>query len=82
MLARRAEIAQEAERFSNWLRSSTPTDPARPVLLPGDVERAQRDKHLASGLTLGEGLVQALQEAAQLVGFAPELVPQMLRNEI
>ena len=81
-MGRRAEIAQEAERFSNWLRSSTPTDPARPVLLPGDVERAQRDKHLASGLTLGEGLVQALQEAAQLVGFAPELVPQMLRNEI
>lgn len=77
-MGRGAEIMREAERFSNWLRSSTPTDSARPVLLPGDVERAQRDKNIASGLGLSESVVQALQETANLVGLARDVVWQML----
>lgn len=74
------EIASEAERFSNWLRSSTPVDPTHPVLLPGDVERAQRGRHLVSGLTISEGLMQALQETSQSVGLPPDTVQRTLNR--
>ncbi len=67
-------IVAEAARFSDWIKSATPADAGKPVLLPGDVERNTRARHLRDGLWLSAGAINTLKDAATLAGASGELV--------
>lgn len=67
-------IGTEAVRFSAWVKSSMPADPGKAVLLPGEVERAARVRHLRDGLPLEESTIQTLKEAALLAGAPVSLI--------
>lgn len=71
-------ISTEAARFVEWIKSATPTDANRPVLLPGDVERAARERHLRDGLILSGSAIQTLKDAARLAGSPATLIEQFM----
>ena len=70
--------ALQAAEFVEWIKSATPTDAARPVLVPGDVERNARTARLAQGVPVDDGVLQALRDAAKLTGLNPGIVDQSL----
>jgi LDH2 family malate/lactate/ureidoglycolate dehydrogenase len=55
------------------LRGVAPADPARPVLIPGDPEKAARAERLAGGIPIPESLERHLREIAARAG-APFLL--------
>jgi len=71
-------IGTEAARFSAWVKSSVPADAGKPVLLPGEVERAARVRHLRDGLPLAESAIQTLKEAAMLAGAPMSLIDDLV----
>ena len=71
-------VGDEAARFSAWVKSSKPTDADKPVLLPGEVERATRARHLREGLPLSRSAIQTLSEAAKLAGAPATLIEQFI----
>lgn len=71
-------VTEEAARFCAWVRSSAAADAQRPVQMPGDVERAQRELHLRDGLWLNAGVQEALREAARLSGLGAAAVDAVL----
>ena len=71
-------IAREAARFSTWVKSSAPANAGRPILLPGEVERAARVRHLRHGLPLAESAIRTLKEAALLAGAPVSLIDDFL----
>lgn len=50
------------------LRDTPPSDPQKPVLLPGDIEEAVRQRRLADGIPLAPNLTQKLRAIADGVG--------------
>jgi LDH2 family malate/lactate/ureidoglycolate dehydrogenase len=67
-------FAKRAERLGTHVRSSRPVDPDRPVLLPGERERAHRAR--AQGIVIDEPTWQALTLAARRHGVhMPPAVP-------
>ena len=71
-------ISNEAARFSAWVKSSKPTDAGKPVLLPGEIERAALARHLCEGLPLARSVIQALTDAAKLAGAPAKLIEQFI----
>jgi uncharacterized oxidoreductase len=71
-------VRTEAAHFVEWIKSATPTDASRPVLLPGDVERAARTRQLQTGLQLGPGAIKTLTDAAKLAGAPATLMEQFI----
>lgn len=67
-LALDGSIARETAQFGDWIRSASPVDASRPVMLPGEVERAARARHLSDGLPLDQAAIRNLQEAAAVAG--------------
>ncbi len=62
-----AEFRSEVARFSDAMRATPPRDPARPVLVAGDPERATAARRRVEGIPVGEGLkaqVRAIADAA------------------
>jgi uncharacterized oxidoreductase len=64
-------VAREAARLVAFVKDSPPADPARPVLAPGDLERATREARLAQGVPLDDATWSDLQDAARSVGLDP-----------
>lgn len=79
-LAPDGSISNEAAHFAEWIRSATPIDPQRPVLLPGDIERAARARHLREGLLLDGALIQVLHDAAAMAGTPKSKIDQLLSS--
>lgn len=73
-----ATAALEAGEFIDWIKSATPVDAARPVLMPGDVERNARAERMKHGVPLDDGVLEALRDAAKLTGLNPSIVDQSL----
>ncbi|MBL8524665.1 MAG: Ldh family oxidoreductase [Betaproteobacteria bacterium] len=71
-------IEHEAALFTDWIKSATPAETSRPVLLPGDVERATQSRHRRDGIPLDEGVLAALREAAIAAGLSADIVNQTL----
>ena len=78
-LAENGAVADEAARFAGWLKSSTPIESDRPVLIPGDSERALRIRQLRDGIALDAGVIVALEEAAVAAGLPVIVVEQTLK---
>lgn len=70
--AMRVDAFRPAEEFKhhmdNWIsrfRSATPADPAQPVLVPGDPERAMETIRIQAGIPLHEAVVADLHTLAE-----------------
>lgn len=61
---------REAEWLAEAVRGNPPSDPAKPVRLPGQRGLALRRQMMADGVLLGEGIVKGLEKAAQDFGVA------------
>jgi LDH2 family malate/lactate/ureidoglycolate dehydrogenase len=57
-------LAQRMADFCEILRTTPPTDPDKPVLVPGDIEIARLEKHRREGVVLEDGLVEKLEALA------------------
>ena len=66
-------LFDEVRRYVEFVRSSTPIDPAQPVLVPGEIEE-QRRAERRPGLELDETTWGQLTEAALSVGVPQELI--------
>lgn len=71
-------IGRDAARFSEWIKSATPADASKPVLLPGDVERAARAHNLREGLLLSDATIRTLKDAATLAGAPVTLIEKFI----
>ncbi len=61
-----ADFEADVARFSDAMRETPPLDPAKPVLVAGDPERAMAAHRLAHGIPVGDGL------RAQIAALARE----------
>ncbi len=69
-LVDRPRYEAEIERFADWVVGSPPEDPARPVLLPGDVEHRTRQERTAAGLPIDDQTWHQILDAGATVGVA------------
>jgi LDH2 family malate/lactate/ureidoglycolate dehydrogenase len=60
----RADIAS----FCDGLRATTPIDPAKPVQVAGDPERANAARRMKEGIPVGAGLLAQVKALAQTAG--------------
>ena len=63
------EVLREVHRFVEWVKASPPVTPGQPVLAPGDVERAMREKRLREGVPIDDTTFRELVGAAKTVGL-------------
>ncbi|SFD71777.1 Ldh family oxidoreductase [Paracidovorax konjaci] len=64
---------QDLDAILDVLHAARPADPARPVLVPGDPEAAQREDRLRHGIPLPQPLVRHLRALAAAAGVADVL---------
>jgi LDH2 family malate/lactate/ureidoglycolate dehydrogenase len=65
-----ADFRADVARFAEAMRDTPPLDPARPVLVPGDPERAIAAHRAAAGIPLGDGLRGQIRAIADAAGAA------------
>lgn len=64
-----------ASRYLDWVKACSPQDPGSPVLLPGEVEIAQRKRRTQFGIDIPDGIwAQVVQTAASFGLSEVELV--------
>ena len=62
-------IAREVDAMVDYTKSARPADPEKPVLVPGDPERAARKERGANGIFIPEGTWVLLLEAGEKLGL-------------
>lgn len=63
-------MAAELANFEAWLKSATPTDPATPILVPGEIEQRTRAERERSGIPIDAQTLAELQGAARRHGVS------------
>ncbi|MEE2659550.1 MAG: malate/lactate/ureidoglycolate dehydrogenase [Candidatus Latescibacterota bacterium] len=66
-------IYEEVSRFADWVRSSRAVDPAKPVLIPGEIEEQIRAER-RQGLELDETTWSQIVDAARSCGVGDHLI--------
>ena len=64
------DFRADVTRFCNDLRATPPVDPAQPVMVAGDPQRANAAKRMAEGIPVGPGLLAQVRQLAQAAGAA------------
>lgn len=64
-----ADYLAQVERVCAALKATPSSDPARPVLLPGEPEQLARQERLANGIPMPEAAWQAMQELTASLGI-------------
>ena len=59
------DFEDEMGQLIDTLHSTRPADPAQPVLIAGDRERAERERRLAGGITLPGPLIELVRATAR-----------------
>ncbi|MEM7524436.1 MAG: malate/lactate/ureidoglycolate dehydrogenase [Pseudomonadota bacterium] len=67
----------QAASYIDFVRSARPADPSRPVMIPGDPERAARADRLANGVPLPAETWASLVAAARAAGVADAGIPAL-----
>jgi uncharacterized oxidoreductase len=62
-------LAREADALLAYVKSSAPLDPAEPVVVAGEPERATRAERLAHGVPIDEASWRQIADAAEAVGL-------------
>jgi LDH2 family malate/lactate/ureidoglycolate dehydrogenase len=65
-----ADFRNDVTRFCNDLRATAPIDPARPVMVAGDPERATAARRMEQGVPVGLGLLSQVRQLAQACAAA------------
>lgn len=63
-----ADLPERASRMAEYMRSSRPADPERPVLVPGERERTTADESALVGIGLELPVVDALIQLSERFG--------------
>jgi uncharacterized oxidoreductase len=63
------DVLREVRRLVDWVKASPPAVPGQPVLAPGDVERASRERRVRDGVPLDETTWREIVGAAASVGI-------------
>ena len=63
-------FAAGVARFADAMRATPPVDPAQPVMVPGDPERAIAARRAAEGIPVGTGLLAQVRAVAEASGAA------------
>ena len=63
-----ADFQTDVARFCNDLRATDPTDPAQPVMVAGDPQRAIAARRTENGIPVGPGLLNQIRQIAQAAG--------------
>jgi len=61
-------FADDVEQFADWVKNSRVAVGHDEVLVPGELERRRRDRHLRDGIDLAEGTWLAIVGAGESVG--------------
>ena len=64
------DFQRDLDDVIDTLRSTRPADPAQPVLVPGDPERASREEREANGIPMPQSLKDKVREIAGAAGVA------------
>ena len=64
----RDDFLADIDALIETLRASIPADPERPVLVPGDPERAERVRRLRDGIPVAPKLLAAITEIVATAG--------------
>jgi LDH2 family malate/lactate/ureidoglycolate dehydrogenase len=64
----RAAFGGDIDAYCARLRSTPPADPAQPVLVAGDLERAAATRRSVEGIPVGAGLLAQLRQVAARAG--------------
>jgi uncharacterized oxidoreductase len=67
-------LRREVDGFVDYVKASPPADPALPVLVPGDPERAAAEVRARAGIAIDPTTWEEIVEAAGKVGLTPEAV--------
>lgn len=59
------DFAASVSQIVDTLRAEPPASPDRPVLVPGDLERALRAERLRDGIPLSDGLVEHIRDICE-----------------
>jgi hydroxycarboxylate dehydrogenase B len=62
-------IKQEVDAMADYTKSAKPADPDKPVLVPGDPERAARKDRRANGIPIPERTWTGLLDGGELLGL-------------
>ncbi len=65
---RAADFKANMDRWIQRFRSATPVDAAKPIVIPGDPERAMEKERLENGLELMDAVVDDLRKVGQGLG--------------
>jgi LDH2 family malate/lactate/ureidoglycolate dehydrogenase len=61
----REEFTADVTRFCNDLRTTTPVDPAQPVMVAGDPQWNNAERRMREGIPVGPGLLNQVRQIAQ-----------------
>ena len=59
------DFQTDVATFMGALRSTTPVDPARPVMVAGDPQWKYAETRMAEGIPVGPGLLNQVRQIAQ-----------------
>lgn len=69
----------ESDAFLDWVRTARQVDPASPVALPGDAERAERRRREARGIEVDVNSWREIVTAGTKVGLDPASLETIVR---
>jgi hydroxycarboxylate dehydrogenase B len=64
-------LRREIDGFVDYVKASPPSDPAAPVLVPGDPERLARERTQREGIDVDDTTWGEVMAAGQQLGLAP-----------
>jgi uncharacterized oxidoreductase len=67
----RAAFDAEVTRFIDWVKTAERSDPAREILVPGEIEEQTRASRLAAGLEIDTATWEAVVATARSLGIDP-----------
>jgi uncharacterized oxidoreductase len=70
----RTAFDAEVTRFIDWVKTAERTDPAREILVPGEIEEQTRASRLAAGLEIDTATWEAIAATARSLGIDPATI--------
>lgn len=71
-------LRREIDGFVDYVKASPPTDPAAPVLVPGEPERIARAERARAGIVVDDTTWEEILQAGEQVGLARDALTRSL----
>ncbi len=63
-----AHMREQARQYIDFVKSSEPIDPARPIRIPGERSKAEKEKREREGIPLSQGAYEAIAKLSEKLG--------------